>query len=155
MLCTFGQHPVELAAGADVELREDLAQVVFDGAGADEQLRADLGVRVAVGGQPRDLRLLGGEVVARLGGPLAHGLAGGQQLATGAFGERLGPGELNISCAVRSCSRASTRRPLASEPFAVEQTGAGELDANPGALEPLDRLTVEGVGVLPLAHQRP
>ena len=44
---------------------------------------------------------------------------------------------------------------LAPEPFAVEQTGAGELDADPGALEPLDRLAVERLGGVALAHQRP
>ena len=41
-------------------------------------------------GEPGDLRLLGGELVARLDRALAHGLAGGQQLAAGALGERLG-----------------------------------------------------------------
>ena len=44
---------------------------------------------------------------------------------------------------------------LAAEPFAVEQARAGELDADPRALEPLDRLAVEGVGVFALAQQRP
>ena len=84
------ESPAELAARADVELGEDLAQVVLDGARADEQLRADLGVRAAVAGEPGDLRLLRRERVARLGGALARRLAGGQQLAAGALGERLG-----------------------------------------------------------------
>jgi hypothetical protein len=48
---------VELAAGADAELGEDLAQVVLHGARADEQPRADLGVGQPLAGQPRDLRL--------------------------------------------------------------------------------------------------
>jgi hypothetical protein len=39
---------VELAAGGDAELGEDLAQVVLDGVGADEQPGADLGVGQAV-----------------------------------------------------------------------------------------------------------
>src|SRR5580658_7726880 len=39
-----GQGPVELAAGADAELGEDLAQVVLDRARADEQPGADLGI---------------------------------------------------------------------------------------------------------------
>ncbi len=54
-----GQGPVELAARADGELGEDLAQVVLDRTGADEQPSADLGVREAVAGQPRDQGLLG------------------------------------------------------------------------------------------------
>ena len=44
---------------------------------------------------------------------------------------------------------------LAAQPLPVEQTGAGELDADPGALEPLDRLAVERVGAVALAQQRP
>jgi hypothetical protein len=59
-----GQHAVELAAGADVGLGEDLAQVVLDRARADEQPGADLRVGRAVPGQPRDLGLLGGQRVA-------------------------------------------------------------------------------------------
>ena len=59
------QRRAQLPAGADAELGEDLAQVVLDGARADEQLRADLRVRLAVGGEPGDLRLLGREDVAR------------------------------------------------------------------------------------------
>jgi len=55
-----GQDPVELAAGADAELGEDLAQVVLDRARADEQPGADLRVGQAVAGQPRDLSLLWG-----------------------------------------------------------------------------------------------
>jgi hypothetical protein len=43
----------------------DLVQVIPDGARADEEASGDLGVGEAVSGEPRDLRLLGGEV--RLG----------------------------------------------------------------------------------------
>src|SRR4051812_36991161 len=149
------QRASQLTPRADVELREDFAQVVLNRAGADEQLRADLGIGAAVGGQPRDLRLLGGEVVARLGGPAGHGLAGGQQFATGAFGERLGPGETEHLVRSTQLPSGVHAAAVAAEPFAVEQTSAGELDPNSGALEPLDRLTVESIGVLPLDHQRP
>ncbi len=79
----------ELIARGDAELGEHLAQVVGDGVLADEQPRADLGVREAVAGEPRDLGLLGGEVVPGLDGAFADTLAGGQQLALGALGERL------------------------------------------------------------------
>ena len=40
------------------------------------------------------------------------------------------PISANSSCAARSCSRASTRRPLAAQPLAVEQVRAGELAAH-------------------------
>src|ERR1700730_14465752 len=70
-----GQDAVELVAGADAELHEDLAQVVLDRAGADEQPGADLRVREAVAGQPRDPGLLGGQLTGGLDGALAGGLA--------------------------------------------------------------------------------
>src|SRR5947208_11443677 len=76
-----GQDAVELAARADVELGEDLAQVVLDRARTDEQPGADLGVRESVAGEPGDLGLLGGQLVPGLDGALADSLAGGQELA--------------------------------------------------------------------------
>jgi hypothetical protein len=48
------------------QLGEHLVQVVLDGARADEQTGADLSVGEAVAGELRDLRLLGGELVAGL-----------------------------------------------------------------------------------------
>src|SRR5687768_7638949 len=57
---------VELVAGADVELREDFVEVVLDGARADEHPRADLRIREPVAREPRDLGLLGSEVLSRL-----------------------------------------------------------------------------------------
>ena len=66
---------MQLAAGADAELGEDLAQVPFDRARGQEQLGADLGVGAAVAGQPGDLLLLRREPVARLGAALAYLLA--------------------------------------------------------------------------------
>src|SRR5712691_2667492 len=72
-----GQGAVELVAGGDVELGEDLVEVVLDGAGAHEQLGGDLGVGQAVGGQPGDLGLPAGEPEGGLAGALADVLAGG------------------------------------------------------------------------------
>src|SRR6516162_1936024 len=78
-----GQRSPELQARADLELGEDFAQVVLDGARADEQPGADLRVGQAVAGQAGDLGLLGGERVTRFNSALAGGLAGGGQLAAG------------------------------------------------------------------------
>src|SRR5689334_14282974 len=103
------QRCSQLLARPDVELGEHLAQVVFDRTRADEELGADLGVRASVDGQARDLRLLRRQLVERLDCPLAHALAGRDQLAA----------------------------VLASQPFAVEQLGAGAMDDDPGAGEPL------------------
>ena len=43
---------------------------------------------------------------------------------------------------------------LAAQPFSVEELGTGELHANSGASEPLDRLPVQAIGGLVLAEQR-
>ena len=106
-------------------------------------------------GEAGDLRLLRREDVARLVGAPAHRLAGGQQLAAGALGERLGPEAAEHLVGGAQLLARVDAPVLAPQPFAVEQVGAGELDADPGALEPLDRLAVERVGLLALAHQRP
>jgi hypothetical protein len=86
---SLGRSPVELAARADGELGEDLGQVVLNRVGADGQPAADLRVRQPLAGQPRDHGLLGGQLLARLDGAFAGGLAGGLQLAAGSLGERL------------------------------------------------------------------
>ena len=68
----------QLRSGGHAELGEHLVQVVLDGARADEQLSADLRVGVPDGGEPRDLRLLCGELVERLDRAFAHRLASGR-----------------------------------------------------------------------------
>ena len=114
----------------DPELGEHLAQVPLHGARAEEQPRADLRVRQPVAGQPRDLPLLRGQLVARLDPALAHLLAGGQQLATGALGERLHP-HLGEHPVRRPQLRARVDAPtLAAQPLAVEQVRAGVLAAH-------------------------
>ena len=143
------KHTLELAAGADAELGEDLAQVVLDGARADEQPRADLRVGEAVARQPGDLRLLRGELVARLGGARLRAVspvASSSRAARSANASA--PIAANISCAARSCSRASTRRSLAAQPLAVERDGRGRARrasrcgraARSPPVEPLGRL---------------
>jgi hypothetical protein len=93
------------------ELGEHLAQVPFDGPGAEEQPGADLGVGEAVPSEPGDLPPLARELLARHDHAPAHLLAGREKLAAGALGEASIPTAASISCAVRSWSRASTRRP--------------------------------------------
>src|SRR5918996_3664475 len=63
-----GKHGGKLAARADVELGEDLAQVVGDGGAADEQLLSDFRVGGALRSEAGDQRFLSGQAVARLGG---------------------------------------------------------------------------------------
>src|SRR4051794_36335561 len=69
----------KLAARVDLELAEHLPQVPLDGARAQKQARADLRVRKPLGSEPRNLELLGGELVACLNRPLAHFLPGREQ----------------------------------------------------------------------------
>ena len=77
--------------------------------------------------QARDLRLLGGEHVARLRAASAHRLAGGQQLAPGALGERLGP-DLAEHLVGGAQLLARVDAPvLAAQPLAVHQVRAGEV----------------------------
>ncbi len=64
------------------------------------------------------------------------------------------PMRLKQSWAARSCSRASTRRFSRRSHSPYSELGAGELDGDPAAREPLDRLAVEGLGVVALAQQR-
>src|ERR1700730_3681472 len=86
VLPTVCQRGLQFVAGDDAKLGEHFAQVPFDRARGQEQLGADLRVRQAVAGQPCDLLLLRGEMVARLEAPLAHFLARGDPLPPGALG---------------------------------------------------------------------
>jgi len=138
---------------ADLELGEDLAQVIFDGARADEQAGADLWVRESVAGQPRDLGFLRGQLVVGLDSALAHGLARGQQLPAGSLGERLRPhrGKQVVGGAQL---HARVHAPaLAAQPFAVDQTPPGQLHPHAGAAQALDRLAIETLGGGALAEQ--
>ena len=81
------QRGAQLAAGADTELDEDLAQVPFDRAHGQEQLGADLRIGVAVPGQPGDAGLLPVSAVT-VSTVRAHRLTGGRSLAPAPFGER-------------------------------------------------------------------
>src|SRR6266568_4768778 len=70
-----GQDGVELVAGADVELGEDLVQVVFDRARAHEEVGSDRRVGQAIAGQPGDLDLPGGELGWHTGRAFTYSLA--------------------------------------------------------------------------------
>src|SRR5258708_3436209 len=113
MVRVAGQDAVELAAGADIKLGEDLAQVVLDRARADEQPRADLRVGEPFVGQPRHLGLLGGQRITTglvgtradgLPDAPADGLAGGHHLAACPARRRL-----PAHCAPPACGGALAR----------------------------------------------
>ena len=136
-------------------LLNTLLQVPLDRAGADEELRGDLGVRPAVGRQPRDLRLLGRQLVAGLDAALADRLAGGHQLAPRALGESLhAHGRVALVRGAQLLARLAPPA-LPAQPLAVQEVRARERDPDAGAAEPLDRLAVEALGLFALAHERP
>jgi hypothetical protein len=142
----------ELRSGPDPELAENLAQVIVHRARADEQLGGDLLVRGTLRDKTRDLRLLRRQVAACLGGPFACAFPGRLELDPGAFGVR-GYAELAEQLVGAAQLLARVESPaFASQPFAVEQTDAGELHANACTLERRDGLTVEALGGLPVGQ---
>src|SRR5271157_5360115 len=148
------QCDAKLSAGADVELGEDLAQVPFDCAGAEEQMGTDFRIRQPVTCEPRDLYLLRGELLDRLGRAPAYSLTRGQQLATAALSERLHThcDEAligNTQLHARVCAAF-----LAPQPLAVQEMAADKGGAQASATEPLNRLAVEALGVLAITKQR-
>ena len=149
---------MELAAGADAELGEDLGQVVLDGVRADEQPGADLRVGQAVPGKQRDLHLLGGQLPAGpgrgVGAARAGGFPGGEQLPAGPFCESFHPDLVqHLVSDVQLLTRV-TAAALAAQPLAVEQVAAGQFRAEPGTAKPVDRFPVQAIGLLALGHQR-
>ena len=59
-----GERARELAAASDIELALDPIEVRLGGLGGDEQRLCDLAIGEAIGGEPRDTQLAGGERVA-------------------------------------------------------------------------------------------
>ena len=150
----MAQGLVEIAAGADVQLGEHLAQVPLHGAGPDEQLGADLLVGLPDPGQLGDFLLLRSQLGAGVLVPLAYLLAGRQELSPGPFGKRMGPhGRERV---VREPQLVAGIDPpvLAAQPFAVAQPGAGQVRRHPGAAQPFERLAVLLFGGAPRGKQR-
>jgi hypothetical protein len=104
--------------------------------------------------QPRDLLLLGSQLVARLDGPLVHMLAGRQQLETSAFGERLHSDRAEPLVGGAELLARGNPPPPTAQPFAVEQMRAGELWMKSRATQPVDRLAVRLVGRGAVAYER-
>jgi hypothetical protein len=98
---------------------------------------------------------LGGQVVTGLDGPFAGVLAGRLELDPGSLGRRF-HAELRESLVGGSQLIARVApAALAAQPFAVQEMTTGELDADAGAGEALDRLAIERLGGFPVAQQRP
>src|SRR5262249_13179011 len=115
------QRRVELLAGADAELPEDLSQVPLDRSRAEEQLGAYLRVRVPLARKLGDLCFLSREIATSLRGTFACLLAGGEKLSAGSLRECLHPdrGEKfvrGVQLFARVNAPAGT-----TQPFSVQQ----------------------------------
>ena len=115
----------------------------------------DLAVGQARQGRPGNLVLLRGELVARACGARAGGLADGQQLAAGPLREGLHADRSEH--VIRSAQLRPRLGPpvLATQPLAVQQVRAGEFDTKAGSAQPIERLTITGLGVLAVPEQGP
>ena len=123
----------------------------LDGARAEKQLRTDLRVRPPVARQPRDMRLLRRQLIARLIDALADLLTRGQQLVPRPLGEPLRPHRQERLARDPQLLARIDAPALAAQPFPVEQPRAGELHPDAGSFEVLDRLAVRR---LALARER-
>ena len=147
------QRVLEAAARADPELGEHLVQVPLDGPRAEVELGADLRIRPAVAREPGDVLLLWRELVAGRVEPPAHLRAGGLQLVPGALGERVGA-QRDERLVRRAELLAGVDAAIgAPEPFAVEELAAGDLRPESRAPQAVDRLAVQGLGVVALRQQ--
>ena len=98
--------------------------------------------------------LLGCEHAARLLGAPPRGLTRRRELVAGALGKPLGPDAAERLVGGSKLLACVHPPVLATQPLAVQEPGAGEVDYATGAREPLDRLAVEGVRISALAQQR-
>src|SRR5215471_9421399 len=146
-------RPGELGAAGDVQLAEDLAQVVLDGAGAEEQPGGDLPVGQVPGDQPGDLLLLGGEHPCRLGAARTRSLAGGAELGPGPGGESFHADRVEQREGGAQLVAGVAAAPLAAQPLTVQQMGTPEFYADASAAKAVDRLAVEGLGVVTFGNQ--
>ena len=102
----------------------------------------------AVAGQAGDQRFLRGQGIGRLDGALPGVPAGRPQLDARPFGKRRGAEGVEELVRAAELIAGVTPAPLAAQPLAVEQVGAGQVHPQAGAAEAVDRLAVEVLGGL-------
>src|SRR5580693_7922700 len=81
--------------------------------------------------------------------------AGRPQLDARPFSERRGADRVEDLVRTGELVAGVTAAPLAAQPLAVEQAGAGQIPPQASAAEAVDRLTVQVLGGLAVADQRP
>src|SRR5712692_3564761 len=150
------RHTVcELRARLDAELPEHFAQVILDRARADEQLSGDLPVGVTLRDETRDLGFLRREVAERVHRAPAGTFPRRLELDACALREGLHPelGE-ELVCRPQLRSRVDPSA-FPSEPLAVVEVRAREVDAEARRPEVLGRLAVKGLGRFSFGEQSP
>jgi hypothetical protein len=95
-----------------------------------------------------------GEVGAVLDGTFTGGRAGSEQLSRGALGERLETHRREHLVGGAQLLASVQAPALASQPFAVDEMGAGVLHVDAGAAQPVDRLAIQALRILALREQR-
>ena len=127
----LSQPVYELRTPFDVELAECVAKVVLDRVRADEQLSRDLSVRVSIGREASDLRLLRSELLSRVRGASPGVPARCLQLAVRALGERLHAEVVEHLVSDPQLLASVRVTTLTSEPLAVKQMRACQLGTKP------------------------
>ncbi len=96
-----------------------------------------------------------GELIHRRDGALASALAGRQKLALSALRERLHANPVEHLMGAAQLLARVEAPVLAAQPFAVEQTRAGEVRTHVRTTQPADPFAIEALGGHALAQQRP
>src|SRR3954452_7917734 len=128
-------------------------QMPLDGTRAEEEPRTDLRIRQALTGKRSDLSLLRGQVVARLALTPARLLASRLKLSACAIGESLHTDRPELVVGGTELDTRVDTAILAAQPLPVEQMSPGELRTQPGAAQPLDRLAMQAIGTVAVAHE--
>src|SRR6185312_16290718 len=88
-------------------------------------------------------------------GALARGLAGGLQLAAGPPGEPLHTHRLKHVAGAAQLGARVAAPALPAQPLPVKQMRTGQIRAQPGAAQPLDRLPEQLLRDWPFSDLRP
>src|SRR5437763_1279124 len=112
--------------------------------------------RIAVGEavprEPRDLSLVRGEIVTGVHAAFPDAFAGRQELSLGARGECLGAhAREHLERGAQLLARVEAAT-LAPQPFAVDEVGAREREAEARASQLFDRLPIDAVGSVAVAE---
>jgi hypothetical protein len=140
------EHGPQFPAGANAELGKHVSEVPLDRARAEEELRTDLRVCQPFRCEPRDLRLLCGQIAASVISALPGCLPGCGEFPSRAIGET---GHSYLTEQFVRCPKLPPRiKPaaLSSQPFAEDEMSPREIGASAGLTETLGCLAIPALG---------